>query len=59
MHKAAVMFQIILIAYLINFSHSNIADDKVQFVFKEFDFKETSKNVSKSLISQKSIIIFL
>lgn len=53
-----MFLRIILLAYLINFSLSNNADDKVQFVFKEFDFKETSKNVSRSSISQKSINIF-
>lgn len=42
-----------IVAYLINFSASNQADNKVQFEFKEFDFKETSKNVSIDLIRLK------
>lgn len=35
-----------LLAYLISLTSANSADSKVQFEFKEFDFKETSKNVS-------------
>jgi hypothetical protein len=41
-----MFLKLAFVAYLINLSASNNADDKVQFVFKEFDFKETSKNVS-------------
>lgn len=40
------MIKIVLLAYLFNFAALNQADHKVQFEFKEFDFKETSKNVS-------------
>lgn len=52
-----VMFKlkIIFLAYLINISASNKADDVVQFVFKEYTYKETSKNVSFMKIHQKSI----
>jgi hypothetical protein len=35
-----------IIAYLVAISASNTADNKVQFEFKEYDFKETNKNVS-------------
>lgn len=41
-----MLLKFAIVAYLINFSASNTADSKVQFEFKEFDFKETSKNVS-------------
>lgn len=53
-----MLLKFAIVAYLISFSSSNNADHKVSFEFKEFDFKETSKNVSFKLISGKSIKFF-
>lgn len=47
-----------IFACLISFSASTAADNKVSFEFKEFDFKETSKNVSRRVIALKSINFF-
>jgi hypothetical protein len=40
------MKNLIILAYLVALSASNTANNKVQFEFKEYDFKETNKNVS-------------
>lgn len=40
------MIKFLLLAYLINFTATQTVDNKVQFEYKEFDYKETSKNVS-------------
>lgn len=45
-----MLIKFAIIVYVIALSAKALAkaDNKVQFEFKEFDFKETSKNVSES-----------
>ena len=49
---------IALVFYLVSSISSNKVDDVAQFVFKEYDLKETSKNVSYLKSLKKSINIF-